>query len=193
MGTLTNVQAACFLAQAGWPASLIPTMVAIGHPESGLRTDAVNPVVVDGAHATGWLQVLDTPDRQQWNLLDPLQNAQAARAVYQSQGLDAWTTFSDGSYRGSLSQVEADLSGWTPAQCGVTSAQGSSSGSSSGLGITAAASHLTGSITGIAQVGLGVAVIVVAVLLVLSQTGAGGGAVRAAARGGRLLAQVLPR
>lgn len=132
MATLSNQQAACYLARAGWPQDLIPTMVAIGHPESGLRTDAVNP---QGPNpATGWLQVRAFPDRTaKWNLRDPLQNAQAALSVYQSQGLGAWSTYPAQS-AGFLAQVQKDLSGFDYSSCGNQVAASSSARSTTSTG-----------------------------------------------------------
>lgn len=190
MAQLTNVQAACYLASAGWPASVIPTVVAIGHPESGLDTGAVNPNPVDGYKPTGWLQVVAYPDRTaRWNLLDPLANAQAARSVYQSQGLGAWSTYTDGSYRSYLAQVERDLSGWTPAQCTGSGAAGSSSASP--LGIASAAASFGGTIGGIGMVLLGVVILGVAALLVVSQTRAGAAVARGAWRTAKTAAMVV--
>ncbi len=142
VATLTNQQAACYLKQAGWPENLIPIMVAIGHPESGLRTDAVNHQGIDAAggpgpyHATGWLQVVDFPDRTaKWNLQDALQNAQAALQVYLSQGLAAWSTYSDNSYQEYMSAVRKDLEGMDYSQCGSSSTQSSSIPLKAGSGL----------------------------------------------------------
>jgi hypothetical protein len=133
VATLSNQQAACYLARAGWPQDLIPTMVAIGHPESGLRTDAQGPAV-GPRHAVGWLQIMDFPDRTaKWNLQDPLQNAQAGLAVYQSQGLGAWSTYPQAS-AAFLSPVQQDLAGFDYSQCGQATLLASTSPSSgSGL------------------------------------------------------------
>jgi hypothetical protein len=135
VATLSNQQAACYLAKAGWPQDLIPTMVAIGHPESGLRTDAQGPAV-GARHARGWLQIMDFPDRTaKWDLQDPLQNAQAGLAVYQSQGLGAWTTY-PGAAAPFLGPVKQELAGFDYAKCGAgAQAAGSSAATAAGSGL----------------------------------------------------------
>jgi hypothetical protein len=187
---MSNREAACTLAEAGWPSQLIPLMVAVGHRESGLNAGAVNKTPVDGYHATGWLQVVAYPDRaKQWDLTQPLGNAQAALAVYRSQGLGAWSTYTDGSYRAQLSDVENDLASWTPGQCGSTSAS-SSPGS---VGIAGAASDFGAQLVAGAQVGLGVVVAVVGGLLILSQTQMGGQAARSVAKAAKVALAVVPK
>jgi len=125
VATLSSQQAACALKQAGWPETLIPTMVSVGKAESGLRTEARNAQGISasggsgGFHATGWLQVVDFPDRAaRWNLQDPLQNAQAAKAVYDAQGLGAWSTYPGASAR-YLAGVQQDLAGFDFGKCGA--------------------------------------------------------------------------
>jgi hypothetical protein len=130
---LTNQQAACALKAAGWPQDLIPTMVAIGHPESGLDAGARNPQGISATggpgpyHAVGWLQVVDFPSRtSRWQLTDPVQNAQAALEVYHEQGLGAWSTYPSASAP-FLGQVQADLNGFDYGKCGAASSASSSS------------------------------------------------------------------
>lgn len=120
---MSHQQAACTLARAGWPQDLIPTMVAIGEAESGLEAGAVNRASeVASAAPTGWLQVRAFADRtSRWNLADPQQNAQAALAVYQAQGLGAWTTYPQRSAQ-FLSGVQRDLAGFDYAKCGAAGA-----------------------------------------------------------------------
>jgi Lysozyme like domain len=130
---MSRQQAACTLARAGWPQDLIPTMVAIGQAESGLEQGAVNRAAeVAAAPPTGWLQVRAFADRAaRWNLLDPLQNAQAALAVYQAQGLGAWSTYP----RQSAAYLEAaskELAGFDYSSCGQQ-VKGGSTGGGTGL------------------------------------------------------------
>lgn len=124
---MSTQQAACTLARAGWPQALIPTMVTIGKAESGLDAAAVNRAAeVAAAAPTGWLQVRAFADRvARWNLLDPLQNAQAALEVYQAQGLGAWTTYPQQAAR-FLPQVQRDLEGFDYAKCGAATGAGAS-------------------------------------------------------------------
>lgn len=129
MARLSHQQAACTLAQAGWPQALIPDMVAIGEAESGLETRAQNMAgEVASAVPTGWLQVRAFPDRiARWNLLDPVGNAQAGLAVYEAQGLGAWSTYPQQSAQ-FLSGVQRDLAGFDYSKCG-SQVKGRSTGS----------------------------------------------------------------
>lgn len=132
---MSHQQAACTLAQAGWPQALIPDMVAIGEAESGLEASAVNRAAeVASAAPTGWLQVRAFADRvARWNLLDPVQNAQAALAVYQAQGLGAWTTYPRQSAQ-FLAGVQRDLAGFDYSKCG-SRVKGENTGSGLGRGL----------------------------------------------------------
>ena len=174
---LSDREAACTLSQAGWPAALIPTMVSIGHLESGLDTGAVNndPSVAD-APPTGWLQVRAFADRsRRWDLRDPVQNAQAGLAVYQSQGLGAWTTSS--AALAQLPRVEASLHGWDASQCGgAPSSQPQSLADVLGLGESVR--RFDSAIVAAAQIVLGLAVLLAGLLLLASGTGAGRGIAR---------------
>lgn len=88
--------------QAGGPRKLAPTMAAIALAESGGNPRAVhhNPASVHSPATT---------DRGLWQInsshgyglssFDPKQNARQAVAVYHSQGLHAWTTYTLGTYQ----------------------------------------------------------------------------------------------
>lgn len=131
---LSNQQAACLLQQAGWTQDLIPTMVAVGHAESGLDPGAVNSdPSVASAPPTGWLQVRAFSDRTaRWDLSDPLQNAQAAKSVYDAQGLGAWTTY-PGQSAQFLPQVQQDLQGFDYGSCGGAATPSPKMSSGTGL------------------------------------------------------------
>jgi hypothetical protein len=109
-------------------------MIAIGHAESRLDPAAVNrDPSVASAPPTGWLQVRAFPDRTaRWNLQDPGQNAQAALAVYQAQGLGAWTTYPAASAQ-FVAGVRQDLAGWDPSKCGAAASSTPTSGSGTGM------------------------------------------------------------
>lgn len=181
---LSDLEAACTLYQAGWPENLIPTMVAIGHPESGLDTKATNSQTVDGTHrAKGWLQVVDFPDRTaQWDLYDPVQNAQAAYSVYQSQGLKAWEVWPNPA-SSHLPKIQASLLHWSPSQCSHTNKPAMPNTGNDPTGISAAVQKLTGSITSGMQIYLGVAVVAVGILLIVMHTVPGKSLIRATAVG----------
>lgn len=86
--------------QAGGPANVARTMAAIALAESGGRVSATHKNA-DGSVDRGLWQINSShaaydPARL---VSDPLYNARAAVAVYRSQGLGAWTTYSSGAYR----------------------------------------------------------------------------------------------
>lgn len=161
---LSDQQAACFLHQAGWPDTLIPTMVAIGHRESNLRTEAVNtdPSVAD-APPTGWLQVRAFPNRtSKYNLTDPLGNAQAAKAVYDSQGLAAWAVWPSPA-QADVPKIEASLHGWSSTQCGGTA----STTSSSSNPLAGPLQSFLDALGTIGMVGLGIVMILLGAVILL--------------------------
>jgi len=84
---------------AGGAPSLAPTMAAIAMAESGGLTSAHNP-----SGASGLWQI-EIPVNAQYvpggaaNVYNPLANARGAVAIERAQGLDAWVTYSSGTYR----------------------------------------------------------------------------------------------
>ena len=73
------------------------------------------------------------PDRTaRWNLRDPLQNAQAGLAVYQAQGLGAWTTYPGASAQ-YLGRVQQDLAGFDYGKCGASAAAAAAGAPGTGL------------------------------------------------------------
>lgn len=111
--------------QAGGDPSVAPIMAAIAFPESG-----ANPAAVQQGQpyaTTGWGLWQITPGNSVPSvgineaLLDPLTNARAAVAKYNSQGLGAWTTFTSGAYKQFL-------------QSGVAPAAGSATGGATNTG-----------------------------------------------------------
>jgi hypothetical protein len=78
--------------RAGGASSLAPLMAAIAEAESGGSPIAHNP-----SGASGLWQILGLPFPG--NPFDPLTNARMAVAKYKSQGLRAWETYTNGSYR----------------------------------------------------------------------------------------------
>lgn len=105
--------------QGGFPPAVAPVMAAIALAES-----AGDSAVIQSGQpyaTTGWGLWQITPGNSEPSagvdqaLLDPVQNARAAYAKYQSQGLGAWTTYRDGKYAqflpGGSSAVPASLAG----------------------------------------------------------------------------------
>ena len=107
------------LRQAGFPEHVIPTMAAIAGGESSYRTRAYNPRGADDSF--GVLQInmegpLGPARREQFglssneDLYDPATNFRAAKAIYDSQGLEAWGAYTDGGYKRYVPQVTAAMS-----------------------------------------------------------------------------------
>lgn len=81
-GVLSAAQVASYATAAGFPSSVVPTMVAIAYRESRFDPNAVNA----SSGATGLWQIF--PGGSQY--LDPAANAAAAYAKYEASGLSPW-------------------------------------------------------------------------------------------------------
>ena len=119
---LSIQETANVLRQAGFKESEIPTMVAIGMGESGLRPDAHNPRYPDDSYGLFQINMLDEPGyelgkerrtryglRSNEQLKDPLTNAKAALDIRNRQGLGAWSVYSQGIYKQHLPKVQQVL------------------------------------------------------------------------------------
>ena len=117
---ITVQQRAELLSSAGFPPELIPIMIAVSAGESGGDAGAHNPNRNTGDNSYGLWQInmIDTlgPSRRKSlglssnrQLFDPLTNAKAAKAIYDSQGLNAWTVYSKGTYKKYLPEVQREL------------------------------------------------------------------------------------
>lgn len=91
---LTADQVASYARAAGFPESVILTMVDIARGESGFCPTAVNPghcgdpsLAVAGGSACGLWQLYPCPGP---DALDPARNAALAYSKYQSSGLSPW-------------------------------------------------------------------------------------------------------
>ncbi len=94
------MSACCQYAQTQpWDAN---TAAAICEAESGGDPNALG----DSGNSRGLWQIygLAHPQYANASLFDPATNAQAAYAVYQSQGWPAWSTYNNGAYRNFLGQ-----------------------------------------------------------------------------------------
>jgi hypothetical protein len=95
--TLTTGQMETYAALAGLPNPAL--WAAIGKGESGGRTDVVNSI-----GCVGWLQInqpVHVKAHPTWTvawLKNPLNNARAAKVIYDAQGLGAWEAYTNGSY-----------------------------------------------------------------------------------------------
>ena len=85
-------------------------MIGIGTAESSLNPKAFNPNVNTGDQSYGLFQInmlgAMGPERRELfgiktneELFDPLQNAKAAKAIYDQQGLGAWSVYKSGAYK----------------------------------------------------------------------------------------------
>lgn len=98
--------------QAGFDPKISPTIAAISLAESGGNPKAHNPTYPDNSYGLMQVNMLDEPGYQlgaerrnryglQSNeeLFDPLTNMRAAKDIYDSQGLEAWSVYSSGAYK----------------------------------------------------------------------------------------------
>ena len=96
--TVTPSQMAAALRRAGFPIVVIPVMIAIGLAESGGNVHATH-ANNNGTIDYGVWQVNSVHGFNPDTLLTLDGNASAAKAVYDKQGLHAWSTYNSGSYR----------------------------------------------------------------------------------------------
>lgn len=95
--TLSIAEAASALHSAGWPAAMVPQMIAIGMAESGLRVDAINTSNRNGSVDRGWLQINSIHNYDASRLLsDPVYTANAGLNIWKGQGLRAWAVYNKG-------------------------------------------------------------------------------------------------
>lgn len=93
---------------AGGPPKVAKTMAAIALAESGGRVGAIGGPNPNGTYDYGLWQINSSHRYAKYKLLhDAGYNARAAVAVYHSQGLQAWSTYSSGAYKAFLSQAAA--------------------------------------------------------------------------------------
>lgn len=118
--TLSTQEIATGLRQAGFPEQIIPTMTAITMAESGGDPYAYNPRGRDQSYGPLQINMLGDmgAERRRWfglssneQLFDPATNFRAAKAIYDSQGLEAWGAYTNGSYKKFLGQ---DYAGGEP-------------------------------------------------------------------------------
>lgn len=114
---------------AGGPPKVAKTMAAIALAESGGRVGARGGPNSDGSYDYGLWQINSSHHYSRRRLLtDPAYNARAAVSIYRSQGLSAWSTYTDGAYRKYLSQAAAAEPVSLPPRPGPAGGNGSSGG-----------------------------------------------------------------
>lgn len=109
MAKLTRDQVRKLLTDAGFKKNGVDTeiMVSIAFAESGGETTAHNNKPPDDSYGLWQINMLGKlgPARRKQfgissnqQLFDPVINARAAKKIYDSQGLNAWTTYTRGTY-----------------------------------------------------------------------------------------------
>ncbi len=105
---------------SGFNKNTAPIMAAIALAESGGRSNAHNPNRSTGDNSYGLWQInmideLGNQRRRQFglkrdeDLWDPATNVRAAKRVFESQGLGAWTVYRTGAYRQYLPEAKRAL------------------------------------------------------------------------------------
>jgi hypothetical protein len=190
---LTVVQTAAVLRKAGWPETLIPTMVAIARAESGLRVGVTSPPNTNGTIDRGLLQINSSHAAYDPAKLisDPVYNARAGLDIFHAQGLNAWSTWKfrkvspkqvnaistelgDNLHTGS-GGVGGVVNGVIDGAGGAVGAIGGAAGAAAGA-VGGAAKDTAGAVGGIvggALSGLAGEVLKVGLMLVLVAAGAG--------------------
>lgn len=121
-----NSGPADWLTQAHWRSNLIPIMVAIGGAESGWKVDATH-TNDNGTTDDGWLQINSVHGYDRARLRsDPVYTARAGKAIYQKQGLAAWSTYNNGAYKAHMGQ-QPDTSGFSRTRPGGAEPESGSS------------------------------------------------------------------
>lgn len=108
MAILSYKQMYAYNVQAGFSGSDAITMTAIDQAESSGNTNAINYVPCVGI---AQINVKAHPEYTIAQMMDPALNAAAARKVFQSQGFQAWTTYTSGAYKKYLAAATAAAGG----------------------------------------------------------------------------------
>lgn len=111
--TISPAQAASYASAAGFSAALVPIMVAIAIAESSLDPGATH-TNSNGSTDYGLWQIngaanADVMRLGSWN--DPAANARMAKAIYDRQGLTAWSVYKSGAYKANLSATAGLVGG----------------------------------------------------------------------------------
>ena len=110
IGMLSSQRIKTGLQSAGFPDDLIPIMTAIAFAESGGNPRAHNNNISTGDNSYGLLQInmIDDIGRERRenfslksnrDLFDPSTNFKVAKQIYDQQGLAAWGSYRNGSYK----------------------------------------------------------------------------------------------
>jgi hypothetical protein len=96
--TFTKAQLAALWVKAGGDPRVADTMASIAHAQSKGRSNATNTSNSDGSTDRGLWQINSVHGYVPSASYNALQNARQAVSVYNSQGLGAWTTYTNGAY-----------------------------------------------------------------------------------------------
>ncbi len=128
MSILSHAQMQAYLRQAGWPATHLAIMSAIGQAESSGRTNSGGPSDSarhkdsNGRWSVGVWQINATDGAKPGTgregvtlaqLESPLTNARKSLDIFRSQGFRAWGTYSSGAYKKHLAAAQS-AAGGTP-------------------------------------------------------------------------------
>lgn len=169
MATLPSSEIGRLALTAGFPSDVVPTMTAIALAESGGNPNAHNDEGPDDSYGLWQINMRGDmgPNRRKLfgissntELFNPSVNAKAAYAIYKSQGLDGWTTYTSGKYKEHLNG-EAATSTANGAGGGSTSEAFSIAGSLSALGsnVFKAAANIQGIMIAIVLIVLGIVIL----------------------------------
>ena len=98
MATLTQSQVYAIAVSTGLPQPKLMTAIAMA--ESSGRTNVVNPIGCVGLWQIN--QPVHVKQHPTWTkawLSNPVNNARAAKVIYQAQGLEAWQSYTDGRFK----------------------------------------------------------------------------------------------
>jgi len=120
MTTLTPAQVYQYARGGGFSPADAVTMTAIAGAESGYNPQAHNPTPPDDSYGLWQINMLGAmgPQRRAQlgitsnaALYDPATNARAAYMIFRGQGLRAWSTYTNGSYRANLPSAQSAAKG----------------------------------------------------------------------------------
>ena len=113
----SQAQVAALLAQAGWPANLIPTMAAVVMGESSGYAGALNSTSREYSVGLAQINLRVHTDITEAEARDPLTNLRyALQLYYQAGGFTPWGAYTNGSYRRYLG---ADLGNYSAATSSI--------------------------------------------------------------------------
>ena len=114
MTTLQTDEIARYARNAGFPEKEINTAIGVAMAESGGRTEAHNTTPPDDSYGLWQINMYGSlgPARlkqfgisRKAQLFDPSINAKAAYIVWKGSGWKAWTTYTSGKYKGGIAGV----------------------------------------------------------------------------------------